>query len=214
MKGQASKGCEKEEESNKESSARQRLASLFFFHLSIIKGIKVDFLLLFLRQLPYLSGIEQFYIDTNPGKTGHITMVPSHHPHMGLVLPIHHVSVADMFKRSRSKNSPVSHPLQYIYAPFFHDHHPPMTDHFLSTLAHYPRSWFRNNPFNTLKLACLNGNFLTSSDRFTSMAFDQKILHGVRCQVPYSHHVNCTVVPWGSSSLLVIPLVPVNNLHD
>lgn len=65
-RGQAPKGYEKEEESNKESSERQRLASLFFFYLSIIKGIKVEFLLLFLRQLPYLSGIEQFYIDTNP----------------------------------------------------------------------------------------------------------------------------------------------------
>lgn len=66
MRGQALKGCEKEEEPNKESSERQRLASLFLFHLPIIKGTKVDFLLLFLRKLPYLSGIEQFYIDTNP----------------------------------------------------------------------------------------------------------------------------------------------------
>lgn len=66
MRGKASKGCEKEEESNKDSSEIQRLASLFLFHLSIIKGTKVDFLLLFLRQLPYLSGIEQFYIDINP----------------------------------------------------------------------------------------------------------------------------------------------------
>ena len=30
---------------------------------------------------------------------------------------------------------------------------------------------------------------------------------------PFSHHVNCTVVPWGSLSLLVIPLMPVNSLH-
>jgi len=50
-------------------------------------------------------------------------MVTSHHPHLGLMLPIHHVSVADMFKRSHSENSLMSHPLQYIYAPFFHDHH-------------------------------------------------------------------------------------------
>ena len=71
-RGKASKGCEKEEESNKESSKRQRLASLFFFYLSIIKGIKVDFLLLFLRQLPYISGIEQFYIYTNPCNNVHI----------------------------------------------------------------------------------------------------------------------------------------------
>jgi len=70
-----------------------------------------------------------------------------------------------------------------------------MTDHFLLTSAHYPRSRFRNNPFSTLKLAYLNGKFLTSSDKFTSMAFDRKILHGVRCQVPYSHHVNFSVVP-------------------
>jgi len=70
-----------------------------------------------------------------------------------------------------------------------------MTDHFLSTSTHYPRSRSRNNPFSTLKLACLNGKFLTSGDKFTSMAFDRKILRGVRCKVPYSHHVNCTVVP-------------------
>ena len=88
-----------------------------------------------------------------------------------------------------------------------------MTDHFLSTSAHYPRSWSRNNPFSTLKLACLNGKFLTSGDGFTSMAFDRKILRGVRRQVLYSHHVNCTAVPWGSLSLSVIPLALVNSLH-
>ena len=88
-----------------------------------------------------------------------------------------------------------------------------MTGHFFSTSSHYPRSWPRNNPFITLKLACLNGKFLTSGDMFTSMAFDRKILHGVWRQVPFSHHVNCTVVPWGSSSLSVTPLVLVNNLH-
>ena len=31
--------------------------------------------------------------------------------------------------------------------------------------------------------------------------------------MPFSHHVNCTIIPWGSSSLSVIPLVPVNSLH-
>ena len=65
-RGQAVKDCKKGEELNKESSERQRLASLFFFHLSIIKETKVDFSLLFLRQLPHLSGVEQFYIDTFP----------------------------------------------------------------------------------------------------------------------------------------------------
>ena len=30
---------------------------------------------------------------------------------------------------------------------------------------------------------------------------------------PFSHHVNCTVVPWGSLSLLVIPLAPINSSH-
>ena len=88
-----------------------------------------------------------------------------------------------------------------------------MTGHFLSTSAHYPRSRLRDNPFSTLKLACLNGKFLTSGDRYTSMTFDQKILRGVRRQVLYSRHVNCTAVPWGSLSLLVIPLALVNGLH-
>jgi len=86
-------------------------------------------------------------------------------------------------------------------------------DHFLSTSAHYPRSWSRNTPFSTLKLACLNGRLLTSGDRYTSMTFDQEILHGVRRQVLYSHHVNCAAVPWGSLSLLVIPLALVNGSH-
>ena len=56
--------------------------------------------------------------------TGHITMGPSHHPYLGLTLPIHHISFTNMFNRSCSENSPVSHPLQYIYAPSFHDRHP------------------------------------------------------------------------------------------
>jgi len=90
---------------------------------------------------------------------------------------------------------------------------PPTMSHFLSTSAHYPRSWLRNNPFSTLKLACLNGKFLTSENRFTSMAFDRKTLHGVWHQLIYSHNVNCTVVPWGSLPLSVIPLTLVNNLH-
>ena len=85
--------------------------------------------------------------------------------------------------------------------------------HFLSTSTHYPRSRPRDNDFSTLKLACLNGKFLTSSDRFTSMAFDRKILCGVRHWIMYSHHVNCTAVPWGSLSLSMIPLVPVTSLH-
>ena len=85
--------------------------------------------------------------------------------------------------------------------------------HFLSTLAHYLRSRPRNNPFSTLKLACLSGKFLTFGDRFTSMTFERKILRGVWRQVPYSHHVNCTAVPWGSLSLSAIPLAPVNSLH-
>ena len=85
--------------------------------------------------------------------------------------------------------------------------------HFLSTSAHYPRSWLNNNPFSTLKLACLNVKFLTSGDRFTSMAFDRKILRVVRHQLMYSHHINCTAVPWGSSSLSAIPLAPINSLH-
>ena len=55
--------------------------------------------------------------------TNHITIGPSHHPHLGLTLQINHVSVTGMFKRSHSENSPMSHLLQYIHAPFFHDRH-------------------------------------------------------------------------------------------
>ena len=49
---------------------------------------------------------------------------PSHHPHLWLMLPIHHVSVTGMFRRSHFEDSPVSHPLQYIHSPSFHDRHP------------------------------------------------------------------------------------------
>ena len=51
--------------------------------------------------------------------TGRIAMVTSCHPHLGLMLPIHHVSVADMFKRSHSENSPWStHHNTSILYPF------------------------------------------------------------------------------------------------
>ena len=90
---------------------------------------------------------------------------------------------------------------------------PLKTGQLLSTSAHYPKIRPRNNPFNTLKLACLNGKFLTSGDRYTSMTFAQKILRGIRRQVLYSRHVTCTAVPWGSLSLLVIPLALVNGFH-
>ena len=46
--------------------------------------------------------------------TGHIIIGPSHHPYFGLTLPIHHVNVTDMFKRSHPEKSTVSHPLPYI----------------------------------------------------------------------------------------------------
>ena len=80
---------------------------------------------------------------------------------------------------------------------------PPTTSHFLSTSAHYPRSWLRNNPFSALKLAYINDRFLTSSDRLTSMAFDRKILHGVQHRIMYSHHVNCTIVLLGFQETLL-----------
>jgi len=63
----------------------------------------------------------------------------------GVMLPIHHVSVADMFKRSHSENSPVSHPLQYIYAPFFHDRHP---EHYITRSFSRPLKSFA--PFRVI----------------------------------------------------------------
>ena len=45
MRRRAVKDYQKREELNKESSERQRLVSLFFFHLSIVKETKVDFTL-------------------------------------------------------------------------------------------------------------------------------------------------------------------------
>ncbi len=49
-------------------------------------------------------------------------------------------------------------------------------------------------PFQYLRLAYINGKFLSSGDRLTSLAFDRKTLYGVQHQIIYSHHVKCTVI--------------------
>ena len=92
-------------------------------------------------------------------------------------------------------------------------HGPPMTSCFLSTSAHYPRSWLRNNPFNALTLAYINDKFLASNDRMTSLAFEWKTLYGVQHQNIHSQHGKCTTIPWESLPLLVISLMSINELH-
>ena len=69
------------------------------------------------------------------------------------------------------------------------------------------------HPFSTLRLAYINGKFLASDNKLTSLAFDRKNLYGVRHQNIHSHYATCTAVPWGSLSLSVIYLTSVNYLH-
>jgi hypothetical protein len=68
--------------------------------------------------------------------------------------------------------------------------------------------------FSTLKLACLNGKFLTFDSRFTSWTSDQKSPSGVRHQLIYSQSMDCTIVPWESLTLMVISLALVNGIHQ
>jgi hypothetical protein len=68
--------------------------------------------------------------------------------------------------------------------------------------------------FNTLKLACLNGNFLAFDSGFTSLTPDREILLSVRHQIIYSQSMDCTIVPWASLTLMVISLALVNGIHQ
>jgi hypothetical protein len=68
--------------------------------------------------------------------------------------------------------------------------------------------------FSTLELACLNGKFLAFDSGFTSLVPDRKILSIVRHQLIYSQLADCTVVPWGSLTLMVISLALVNGIHQ
>jgi hypothetical protein len=52
--------------------------------------------------------------------------------------------------------------------------------------------------------------FLAFESGFTSLTLDRKILSTVRLQLIHSHSMDCTRVPWGSLTSMVISLVLVN----
>ena len=154
------------------------------------------------------------------------------------MLPID-FSVTGVFKRSRSENSPLSHALQYIYAPFFHDRHPEpciirsfsppksfasfcvIDVGFIKALLRRVTScrhqliiqevdvgktlsvlWSLHASMASFSLPVTGLHQWPSTERFC-MVFDI----GSYIQTTW------TVLPWGSLSLSVIPLAPVNNLH-
>jgi len=169
---------------------------------------------------------------------GYHTVGVSYHPSLcfGSMLPIH-FSVSDMFKRSHPVkiHSLQYHKLSFSWPPFlnlvlsikFHlqNHYthfmslmwdtsrPSCDESLLVDINTLSKNLTLKRPSSTLRLAYINGRFLTSSDRLTSMVFYEKTLYGVRHQIIHSHHAECTAIPWGSLSLSVISLVFVNNLH-
>ena len=89
---------------------------------------------------------------------------------------------------------------------------PPLTDHFLSTSAHYPGRWFTNSfsvPWS------LHASMASSSCSTTCSHHWPLIKWFFKCLT--STHlwklVDCFVVPWGPLSLLVVSLMHVNGLH-
>lgn len=68
-------------------------------------------------------------------------------------------------------------------------------------------------PFSTLELACLNCKFFASDNKFSSLAFDQ-LISWVFDFIFVITFMDCIVVPWEPLSLWVIPLMPVNDLHQ
>lgn len=83
----------------------------------------------------------------------------------------------------------------------------------LVNISRLSKKLSQKHPSSTLRLAYINGKFLSSDDRLTVLSFNRKTLYGVQHQNIYSHHAECIVVPWESLSLSVISLVSINNLH-
>jgi hypothetical protein len=83
---------------------------------------------------------------------------------------------------------------------------------FLSTSTHYPGIRLRNHlvPWN---LHASMAGFLIFNSGFTSLAPDWKIPSSVRLQLINSHSLDCTRVPWGSLTSMVISLALVNGIH-
>jgi hypothetical protein len=83
---------------------------------------------------------------------------------------------------------------------------------FLSNSTHYSRIRHRNHlvPWNLH--ASMEG-FLIFNNGFKSLAPDWKISLSFRLQLINSHSLDCTRVPWGSLTSMVISLSLVNDIH-
>jgi hypothetical protein len=83
---------------------------------------------------------------------------------------------------------------------------------FLSTSAHYPGTRLRNYLVPWSLHASMAGFFALDSG-FTSLIPDREIPSSVRPQLIYSHSLDCTIIPWGSLTSMVISLALVNGFH-
>ena len=92
------------------------------------------------------------------------------------------------------------------------DHFPPSTSLFLSTSTHHPgiRPTNHSLPWN---LHALMVATLIFDNWFTSLTSDQKILWMFNFNSFIHISLECTIVPWDSSTLLVISLTFVNCIH-
>jgi hypothetical protein len=87
-----------------------------------------------------------------------------------------------------------------------------MTSIFLSTSALYPRKRLRNY-LVPQSLHASMAVFFAFDSGFTSLVPAREILSSVRPRLIYSHLFDCTRVPWGSLTSLVISLALVNIFH-
>jgi hypothetical protein len=83
---------------------------------------------------------------------------------------------------------------------------------FLSTSTHYPGIRLRNQlvPWN---FHASMAGFLTFDNGFSLLTPDQEIISSVQPQLIDSHSLDCTRVPWGSLTLMMISLTLVNGIH-
>jgi hypothetical protein len=63
-------------------------------------------------------------------------------------------------------------------------------------------------------LHALMVGFFAFDNGFTSLILDREILSSVQLQLIYSHLLDCTGVPWGSLTSLMISLSLVNSFHQ
>ena len=92
-------------------------------------------------------------------------------------------------------------------------HYPPSTILFLSTTTHHPGIRLRTYsvPWNShASMVCI----LVFDSCFTSLSSDQKIPWMLDSNSFIHISLECTTVPWGSSSLSMISLMLVNGIHQ